>query len=80
MESTAGHLLVRRWIDDAMEQLANMMHTCALDVVGAYPDGLSEGSVALLLGVTEQAIHAETQKALRKLRTARPVVEAEMGR
>jgi hypothetical protein len=37
-----------------------MIHTCSLDVADAYPDGLSESSVALLLGVTEQAINAET--------------------
>ncbi|MBC7974964.1 MAG: hypothetical protein H7138_08255 [Myxococcales bacterium] len=48
--------------------LSSMMHTCSLDVVDAYPDGLSEGSAALLLGVTEQAINAETKAALVKLR------------
>jgi len=66
LESSAAHLVVRRWIDDAAEQLANMMHTCSLDVVDAYPDGLSEASVAILLGVTEQAINAETTNALRE--------------
>ncbi len=70
LESSAAHLVVRSWIDDAAEHLSNMMHTCSLDVAHQYPDGLSEGSVALLLGVTEQAINAETQNALRKLRTA----------
>lgn len=60
--------MVQRWIDDATEQLSNMMHTCSLDVVDGYPDGLSESSVALLLGVTEQAINAETRNALRKLK------------
>jgi len=69
LESSAAHLVVRRWIDDATEQLANMMHTCSLDVVAAYPDGLSEGAVAFLLGVTEQAINAETQGALRSAKS-----------
>lgn len=53
-----------RWIDDATEQLSNLMYTCSLDVVRDYPDGLSESSVAFLLGVTEQAINAETRTAL----------------
>jgi hypothetical protein len=37
-------------------------------LVDAYPDGLSESSVALLLGVTEQASNAETKSALLKLK------------
>ena len=69
LESSAAHLVVRRWIDEAAELLANMIHTCSLDVVNDYPDGLSESSVALLLGVTEQAINAETRAALEKLKT-----------
>jgi hypothetical protein len=60
--------VVQRWIDDATERLSNMMHTCSLDVVDGYPDGLSESSVALLMGVTEQAINAETRTALIKFR------------
>lgn len=32
-----------------------MMYTSSLDVTQDYPDGLSESSVAFLLGVTEQA-------------------------
>lgn len=68
LEASASHLVVRCWVDDAAQQLANMMHTCSLDVVDSYADGLSESSVALLLGVTEQAVHAETQNAFRKLK------------
>lgn len=68
LESSAAHLVVQRWIDDATEQLSSMMHTCSLDVVDQYPDGLSEGSVALLLGVTHQAVNAETRIALRKFK------------
>lgn len=72
LASSAVHLVVRRWTDDAVEQLASMMHTCSLDVVDAYPDGLAEASVAVLLGVTEQAINAETRSALRKLKERLP--------
>jgi hypothetical protein len=42
-----------------------MMHTCSLDV--AY-SRLAERSVAVLLGVTEQGVDAETKNVLRKLR------------
>jgi hypothetical protein len=70
LESSAAQLVVQRWIDDATEQLSSMMYTCSLDVVHDYPDGLSEGSVALLLGVSHQAINAETQSALEKFRDA----------
>lgn len=66
--SSAAHLVVQYWIDDATEQLSNMMYTCSLDVVRDYPEGLSESSVALLLGVTEQAINQESRAALMKVR------------
>ncbi len=69
LASSAAHLLVQRWIDDAVEQLSGMMYTCALDVVRDYPDGLAESSVAMLLGVTEQAINQETKIALRKIKS-----------
>jgi hypothetical protein len=68
LASSAAHLLVQRWIDDAIEQLSNMMYTCSLDVVRDYPDGLAESSVAMLLGVTEQAINAETRTTMIRLR------------
>ena len=68
LASSAAHLVVQRWIDDAVEQLSSMRYTCSLDVVRDYPDGLSESSVAFLLGVTEQAINAETRTALLKFR------------
>jgi hypothetical protein len=47
-----------------------MMYTCSLDVARDYPDGLSESSVAFLLGVTEQAVNQETKAALIKFRAA----------
>jgi hypothetical protein len=55
-------------MDDAVEELSSVMYTCSLDVVRDYPDGLSESSVAFLLGVTEQAINAETRTAPIKFR------------
>ncbi len=50
------------WLDDAIELLSTMPFTCALDVVHAYPDGLSAGAVGWIYGVTEQAIERETNK------------------
>jgi len=68
LASSTAHLVVQRWIDDAVEQLSNMRYTCALDVTRDYPGGLAESSAAVLLGVTEQAINAETRAALGKVR------------
>jgi hypothetical protein len=65
---SAAHSVVQRWIDDAVEQLSSMMYTCGLDVARDYPDGLSESSVAFLLGITEQAVNAETRAALNRFR------------
>jgi len=53
---------VRTWIDEAVELLSYMPYTCALDVVDAFPDGLSPRRVGWLLAVTEQAIDAEGRK------------------
>lgn len=41
LRSSAAEQLVRAWIDDALELLTRMRYTCALDVVEAFPDGLS---------------------------------------
>lgn len=81
MASSAAHLVVQRWIDDAVEQLSSMMYTCSLDVARDYPDGLSESSVAFLLGVTEQAINQETKVALRKFKAGVPrLAPSRLGR
>lgn len=76
LASSAAHLVVQRWIDDAVEQLSSMLYTCSLDVARDYPDGLSESSVAFLLGVTEQAINQETHSALHKLKAG---LQARLG-
>ena len=61
--SSAAHAVVQRWIDDAVEQLAGMAYSCALDVADEYPDGVTEGSVGLVLGVTEKAAHTDIARA-----------------
>jgi hypothetical protein len=63
LASSAAHHLVQQWIDDAVEQLAGMRYTCALDIADEYPDGLTERSVGLVLGVSETAAGADLQRA-----------------
>jgi hypothetical protein len=54
---------VRQWIDDAVEQLAGMRYSCALDVADEYPDGLTGRGVGLVLAISEKAAHADLQRA-----------------
>jgi hypothetical protein len=70
LASSAAQGLVEQWIDDAVEQLAGMRHTCALDVADEYPDGLTERSVGLVLGVTEKAAHADINRGRDELAAA----------
>lgn len=62
LASSAAEIVVRTWIDDAVEQLSIMPYTCSLDVAEAFPDGLSPRRIGWLLGVTEQAVDGETRK------------------
>lgn len=68
LRSSAAALVVRQWIDDAVELLSRMRYTCSLDVVEAYPDGLSDAGIAHLLGIHEQLVDAEARAALSKHR------------
>jgi hypothetical protein len=68
LASSAAQHLVQQWIDDAVEQLAGMQYSCALDVADQYPDGVTERSVGLILGVTEKAAHADLIRATERLR------------
>lgn len=77
LSSSADRRAVQLWTDDAVEQLSSMMYTCSLDVARDYPDGIAESSVALLLGVTEHAINAETKAALIKFRAGMLALERE---
>lgn len=63
MDASEAHALVQRWIADAVDLLASMPATCALDVVEAFPDGLVPRPLGKLLGVGEQAIDQELRKA-----------------
>lgn len=68
LTSSAADRIVQRWIDDAVEQLAGMRYTCALDVAEQYPDELTEASIRLVLGVSEQAIGAELKGLTSRLK------------
>jgi hypothetical protein len=68
LASSAAHHVVQQWIDDAVEQLLGMRYTCAFDVVEEYPDGLTEHSVGLVLGVSEKAAHADISRAIERSR------------
>jgi hypothetical protein len=64
LASSAANHLVEQWIDDAVEHLAGMRYSCVLDIADEYPDGLTERSVGLLLGVTESAARADIARAV----------------
>jgi hypothetical protein len=64
---SAAALLVQRWIDDAVEALSRMEHTCVLDVAAAHPDGIPDQHIARLLGLHEQAVDRMARPALGKL-------------
>lgn len=75
--SSAAEALVRVWIDDAIDLLTRMRHTCSLDVVDEQPPdderigfrkGLSDRKVGEHLGVSKQAAHERTAKARVRLR------------
>jgi hypothetical protein len=75
LPASAAHLLVQRWIDDATEWLSSMRYTCALDVADDHPSGITESSVAMLLGVSPRAISVQLEGAMRKVRAASASVE-----
>jgi hypothetical protein len=68
LAATATHHVVGQWIDDAVEQLQSMRYTCALDIADEYPDGITELSVGLVLGVSEKAAHGDIVRVGGKLR------------
>lgn len=68
LPATAAHQVVEEWSDDAVELLQSMRYTCVLDVAQDYPDGLTERSVGIVLGVSEKAAHAEIRRVTEQLR------------
>ena len=68
LAASAARRVVQQWIDDAVEQLQSMRYPCALDIADEYPDGLTERSVGLVLGVSEKAARTDFTRAGGKLR------------
>lgn len=78
--SSAAEALVQVWIDDAVELLARMEHSCSLDVVDAQPSpsrehekaalhtGIANKRTGALLGVTKEAIGQTSARGLVRLR------------
>lgn len=62
LRSSAAAALVQVWIDDAIDQLVTMEHTCALDVVDEHPGGLPASRVAKLLAVSKQWTEQEERR------------------
>lgn len=55
-------------MDDAVEMLATMKHTCSLDIAEANPDGLSVREIGKVFGVTKQAMAVEYRDAITMVR------------
>jgi len=79
LAATAAHHVVEQWIDDAVEQLQGMRYTCALDIADDYPDGITERSVGLVLGVSERAARADIDQAMHRWRMRIPCEECGVG-
>jgi hypothetical protein len=75
LAATAAHHVVEQWIDDAVELLQGMRYTCALDIADVYPDGITERSVGLVLGVSEKAARADIELARDRLRAGLVEIE-----
>jgi hypothetical protein len=59
LRSSAAEHVVRRWIDDAVEALALLEYTCALDVVDDHPDGIGPRRLAAILRSNKSLLTAE---------------------
>lgn len=68
LRSSAALVLVRAWIDDAVEHLAGMEYSCELDVLDDYPDGIYPAHIARLLGVSEQLVDRDVRRLTPLLR------------
>ena len=62
--------LVRVWIDEAIEHLARMEYTCALDVLDDNPEGIGPNRLARLLGMAKQSADYLTGEARTAMRRA----------
>jgi hypothetical protein len=75
LEASSAALIVRAWIDDAVELISRLRYTCALDVAEDYPDGITGASIGWLLGVTDKAIAQEMGQATQRMNALREFTE-----
>lgn len=67
LASSAAEALVQVWIDDAIDLLVRMEHTCSLDVVDER-GAISDGEQAELVGCTREAISQRVARYKVRLR------------
>jgi hypothetical protein len=63
LDAHTPEALVRAWMDDAVEHLARMEYTCALDVLDDNPEGIGPNRLARLLGMAKQSADYLTHEA-----------------
>lgn len=68
LDAHTPEALVRAWIDDAVEHLARMEYTCALDVLDDNPEGIGPNRLARLLGMAKQSADYLTGEARHAMR------------
>ncbi len=85
LSSSAGAAEVEIWMDEAVERLSRMEHTCALDAVDVHGEYVvqSDYKVGRLLGTTRVEVDRRTKQAHQSSRMARrrmrTTIELEMG-
>jgi hypothetical protein len=70
LDAHTPEALVRAWMDDAVDHLARMEYTCALDVLDDNPEGIGPNRLARLLGMAKQSADYLTGEAKEAMRTA----------
>jgi hypothetical protein len=70
LDAHTPEALVRAWMDDAVEHLARMEYTCALDVLDDNPEGIGPNRLARLLGMAKQSADYLTHVARAAMRHA----------
>jgi hypothetical protein len=68
LDAHTPEALVGAWIDDAIDHLARMEYTCALDVLDDNPEGIGPNRLARLLGMAKQSADYLTHEARAAMR------------
>ncbi len=70
LRASAAQHVFEAWLADAVESLALMEFTCALDVVDAYPDGIGHRHLAKILRISKARAENEIRDARAKVAAA----------